>query len=120
MQRENENNDLKTKLQEIENKSEVLEKSLQKQFESKNEELSEKFLKARTYSKRQGNYASVSFVLSGALAVGTSLTILHLAMCISLAVAALAFLTVGCYCSYKANTTFNNVEIENCSYRIAA
>lgn len=62
MQRENENNDLKTKLQEIENKSEVLEKSLQKQFESKNEELSEKFLKARTYSKRQGNYASVSFV----------------------------------------------------------
>ncbi|BET34993.1 MULTISPECIES: TomO hydrophobic C-terminal domain-containing protein [Wolbachia] len=111
MQRENENNDLKTKLQEIENKSEVLEKSLQKQFESKNEELSEKFLKARTYSKRQGNYASVSFVLSGAFAVGTSLTMVHLAMCVSLAVAALTFLAVGCYCSYNANTALNNVEV---------
>ncbi|WP_458694699.1 TomO hydrophobic C-terminal domain-containing protein [Wolbachia endosymbiont of Anopheles demeilloni] len=111
---------MKTRLQEYENKSEVLEKSLQKQFKSKNEELSEKFLKARTYSKRQGNYASVSFVLSGVLAVGTSLTIFHLAMCISLAVAALAFLAVGCYCSYKANTALNNVKIENDSYRMAA
>ncbi|WP_341815852.1 lipase family protein [Wolbachia endosymbiont (group B) of Idaea biselata] len=124
MQRENENNDLKTKLQEIENKSEVLEKSLQKQFESKNEELSEKFLKARTYSKRQGNYSSVSFVLFGAFAVGTSLfntptslTMVHLAMCVSLA-AALTFHAVGCYCAYKANTALDNVKIENDIYRI--
>ncbi|WP_410543754.1 TomO hydrophobic C-terminal domain-containing protein [Wolbachia pipientis] len=110
MQRENENNDLKTKLQEIENKSEVLEKSLQKQFASKNEELSEKFLKARTYSKRQGNYSSVSFVLFGAFAIGTSLTTVHLAMCVSLA-AALTFFAVGCYCSYNANTALNNVKV---------
>nr|WP_033445331.1 hypothetical protein [Wolbachia endosymbiont of Culex quinquefasciatus] len=44
----------------------------------------------------------------------------HLAMCVSLAVAALTFLAVGCYCSYNANTALNNVEIENGSYRIAA
>ncbi|WP_167370353.1 TomO hydrophobic C-terminal domain-containing protein, partial [Wolbachia endosymbiont of Culex molestus] len=54
------------------------------------------------------------------LAVGTSLTMVHLAMCVSLAVAALTFLAVGCYCSYNANTALNNVEIENGSYRIAA
>ncbi len=80
----------------------------------------EKFLKARTYSKRQGNYASTSLVLFGAFAVGASLTMIHLAICISLAVAALTFLAVGCYCAYKANTALNNVEIENNSYRIAA
>ncbi|WP_353280568.1 lipase family protein [Wolbachia endosymbiont (group B) of Silvanus unidentatus] len=119
-QLKNENNDLKTRLQESENKSKELEKNLKKQSESKDEELNEKFLKARIYSKKQGNYASVSFVLSGAFAVGTSLTMVHLAMCVSLAVAALAFLAVGCYCSYKANTALNNVKIENDSYRIAA
>lgn len=111
MQRENENNDLKTKLQEIENKSEVLEKSLQKQFESKNEELSEKFLRASIYSKKQVIYAAVSFVSSGALAVGASLTIFHLAICISLAVAALTFLAVGCYCSHKATTALSDIEV---------
>ncbi|MGL9725515.1 MAG: TomO hydrophobic C-terminal domain-containing protein [Wolbachia sp.] len=47
----------------------------------------------------------------GAFAVGASLTILHLAICISLAVAALAFLAVRCYYSYKANTTLNNVKV---------
>ncbi|MFP3021975.1 MAG: hypothetical protein ACEY3K_03210, partial [Wolbachia sp.] len=66
------------------------------------------------------NYASVSFVLSGAFTVGASLIMLHLAMCISLAVAALTFLAVGCYCSYKANTALDNVKIENDIYRIAA
>ncbi len=80
----------------------------------------EKFLKARTYSKRQGNYASTSLVLFGTFAVGASLTMIHLAICISLAVAALTFLAVGCYCAYKANTALSNVEIENNSYRIAA
>lgn len=113
-------NDLKTKLQESESKSKGLEsriENLQKQLESKNKELNgknEKFLGASTNSKRQGNYASVSFVLSGAFAVGASLTISYLAICIALAVAALTFLTVGCYCSYKANTALSNVEVDNC------
>nr|WP_265017187.1 hypothetical protein [Wolbachia endosymbiont (group B) of Endotricha flammealis] len=83
---------------------------------NKNRKLSE----ASIYNRRQSNYASASFVLSGAFAVGTSLTMVHLAMCVSLAVAALTFLAVGCYCSYNANTALNNVEIENGSYRIAA
>ncbi|WP_265031101.1 ankyrin repeat domain-containing protein [Wolbachia endosymbiont (group B) of Athalia cordata] len=82
---------------------------------NKNRKLSE----ASIYNRRQSNYASASFVLSGAFAVGTSLTMVHLAMCVSLAVAALTFLAVGCYCSYNANTALNNVEIENGSYRIA-
>ncbi|MCA7010790.1 TomO hydrophobic C-terminal domain-containing protein [Wolbachia endosymbiont of Tribolium confusum] len=64
-----------------------------------------------TYSKKQGNYASVSFVLSGASAVGASLTMLHLAICVSLIIAASTFLAVGCYCSYKANTALNNIEV---------
>lgn len=88
---------------------------LQKQLEGKNKELNskyEKFLGASTNSKRQGNYASISFVLSGAFAIGASLTMFHLAMCLSLAVAALIFLTAGCYCLYKANTTLSNVEID--------
>ncbi|MGL9758807.1 MAG: ankyrin repeat domain-containing protein [Wolbachia sp.] len=64
-------------------------------------------------SRKQVTYASVSFVLSGALAVGASLTMFRLAICISLAVAASTFLVVGCYCAYKANTALSNVEIEN-------
>ncbi|WP_265029691.1 TomO hydrophobic C-terminal domain-containing protein [Wolbachia endosymbiont (group A) of Philonthus cognatus] len=72
-----------------------------------------KFLRASIHSKRQYNYASVSFVLSGAFAVGASLTMFHLAICISLAVAALTFLAVGCYCLYKANTALSNVEVKN-------
>ncbi|WP_264685384.1 AAA family ATPase [Wolbachia endosymbiont (group B) of Parapoynx stratiotata] len=72
----------------------------------------EKFLGASTNSKRQGSYASISFVLSGASAVGASLTMFHLAMCLSFAVAALIFLAAGCYCLYKANTTLSNVEID--------
>ncbi|WP_353281100.1 hypothetical protein [Wolbachia endosymbiont (group B) of Horisme vitalbata] len=90
-------------------------KDLQKQFEGKNKELNskyEKFLGASNNSKRQGSYASISFVLSGASAVGASLTMFHLAMCLSLAVAALIFLAAGCYCLYKANTTLSNVEID--------
>lgn len=110
-QLKNENNDLKTRLQESENKSKVLEKNLKKQSESKDEELNEKFLKARIYSKKQGIYAAVSFVSSGAFAVGASLTMLHLAICVSLIIAASTFLAVGCYCFYKANTAFSNVEV---------
>ncbi len=85
-------------------------------LENKNKELNgknEKFLRASTNSKRQGHYASVFFVLSGASAVGASLVMFHLATCISLTVAALTFLAVGCYCLYKANTALSNVEVEN-------
>ncbi len=114
-----ENNDLKTRLHGSGSKSEGLEsrvKNLREKLESKNKELNgknKKFLGASTHSKRQGNYASVSFVLSGAFAVGASLTIPYLAICITLAVAALTFLAVGFYCSYKANTTLSNVEVKN-------
>jgi len=89
--------------------------NLQEQFEGKNKELNskyEKFLGASNNSKSQGSYASISFVLSGASAVGASLTMFHLAICLSLAVAALIFLATGCYCLYKANTTLSNVEID--------
>jgi hypothetical protein len=83
-------------------------------LENKNKELNgknEKFLRASTHSKRQDYYASVFFVLSGASAVGARLTMFHLATCISLTVATLTFLAVGCCCLYKANTALSNVEI---------
>ncbi|EEB55370.1 ankyrin repeat domain protein [Wolbachia endosymbiont of Culex quinquefasciatus JHB] len=73
-----------------------------------------KLLAVSAQSRKQITYASVSFVLSGAFAVGASLTMFHLTTCISLAVVALTFLAVGCYCSYKANTALSNVEIDNC------
>ncbi|WP_264730770.1 AAA family ATPase [Wolbachia endosymbiont (group B) of Episyrphus balteatus] len=104
-----------TELKKHESTLENRVKDLQKQFEGKNKELNskyEKFLGASNNSKRQGSYASISFVLSGASAVGASLTMFHLAMCLSLAVAALIFLAAGCYCLYKANTTLSNVEID--------
>ncbi|MHC3897601.1 UNVERIFIED_CONTAM: AAA family ATPase [Wolbachia endosymbiont of Nasonia longicornis] len=104
-----------TELKKHESTLENRVKDLQKQFEGKNKELNskyEKFLGASINSKRQGSYASISFVLSGASAVGASLTMFHLAMCLSLAVAALIFLAAGCYCLHKANTTLSNVEID--------
>ncbi|WP_246165583.1 TomO hydrophobic C-terminal domain-containing protein [Wolbachia endosymbiont of Cardiocondyla obscurior] len=104
---------LKKQMDDAKQESQI--QSLQEQLESKNKELNgknEKFLGASTHSKRQGNYASVSFVLSGAFAVGASLTIPYLAICITFAVAASIFLAVGCYCSYKANTALSNVEVD--------
>nr|WP_250126921.1 MULTISPECIES: hypothetical protein [unclassified Wolbachia] len=104
-----------TELKKHESTLENRVKDLQKQFEGKNKELNskyEKFLGASNNSKRQGSYASISFVLSGASAVGASLTMFHLAMCLSFTVAALIFLAAGCYCLYKANTTLSNVEID--------
>lgn len=104
-----------TELKKHESTLENRVKDLQKQFEGKNKELNskyEKFLGASNNSKRQGSYASISFVLSGASAVGASLTMFHLAICLSLAVAALIFLAAGCYCLYKANTTLSNIEID--------
>lgn len=104
-----------TELKKHESTLENRVKDLQKQFEGKNKELNskyEKFLGASINSKRQGSYASISFVLSGASAVGASLTMFHLAICLSFAVAALIFLAAGCYCLYKANTALSNVEID--------
>ncbi|WP_341813786.1 hypothetical protein [Wolbachia endosymbiont (group B) of Germaria angustata] len=72
---------------------------------NKNRKLSE----ASIYNRRQSNYSSASFVLSGAFAVGSCLTVSNLEICISLAVAAFVFLTIGCYCSYKASTVLSDV-----------
>ncbi|BET33686.1 ankyrin repeat domain-containing protein [Wolbachia pipientis] len=72
---------------------------------NKNRKLSE----ASIYNRRQSNYASASFVLSGAFAIRACLTISNLEICISLAVAAFVFLTIGCYCSYKASTVLSDV-----------
>ncbi|MGY5878164.1 TomO hydrophobic C-terminal domain-containing protein [Wolbachia endosymbiont of Nasonia giraulti] len=74
-------------------------------LKNKNRKLSE----ANIYNRRQSNYAYASFVLSGAFAVGACLTISNLEICISLAVAAFVFLTIGCYCSYKASTVLSDV-----------
>lgn len=108
------NNKLESKSKELNNTHGQLENKSKlenqiKELSCKNQKLS----KASTHSKRQSNYASVSFVLSGVFAVGASLTMFHLVICISLAVAALTFLAVGFYCSYKANTALSNVEVKN-------
>uniref|UniRef100_A0AAU7YMD2 Uncharacterized protein n=1 Tax=Wolbachia endosymbiont of Oeneis ivallda TaxID=3171168 RepID=A0AAU7YMD2_9RICK len=41
--------------------------------------------------------------------MGIGITISNLEICISLAVAAFVFLTIGCYCSYKASTVLSDV-----------
>ncbi|MBS9529957.1 hypothetical protein INQ25_00810, partial [Wolbachia endosymbiont of Rhagoletis cerasi] len=90
--------------------------SAQRELAAKTKELNgknKKFSEANTQSIRQGNYASTFFILSGVCAVGVSLTIPYLAICITFAVAASIFLAVGCYCSYKANTALSNVEVKN-------
>ncbi|WP_264686438.1 TomO hydrophobic C-terminal domain-containing protein [Wolbachia endosymbiont (group B) of Rhopobota naevana] len=74
-------------------------------LKNKNRKLSE----ANIYNRRQSNYAYASFMLSGAFAVGACLTISNLEICISLAVAALVFIAIGCYCSYKASTVLSDV-----------
>lgn len=96
----NENNDMKARLQESGSKGKGVESQ------------KEKFFEASTNSKKQSNYPSVSFILSGVFAVGASLTMSHLAICISLTVAALTFLAVGCYCLYKASTALSNVQVD--------
>ncbi|WP_338482376.1 hypothetical protein [Wolbachia endosymbiont (group A) of Ophion costatus] len=63
-------------------------------------------------SRKQSNCASVSFILSGVSSVGAGLIMSHLAICISLTVAALTFLAVGCYCLYKASTALSNIEVD--------
>lgn len=72
-----------------------------------------KFSAVSARSRKQVIYASVAFVLYGVFAVGVILTMFHLAICISLAVAALTFLAVGYYCLYEANTALSSVEVKN-------
>lgn len=74
-------------------------------LKNKNRKLSE----ASIYNRRQSNYASASFVLSGAFAVGACLTISNLEICILLAVAAFVFFIIGSCCSYRANTVLSDV-----------
>lgn len=77
-----------------------------KSLSNKNEKSSQ----AISPGKKQSNCASASFVLSGAFAIGACLTIPNLEICIPLAVTAFAFFTIGCYCSYKANTALSDVK----------
>ncbi|WP_174517012.1 TomO hydrophobic C-terminal domain-containing protein [Wolbachia endosymbiont of Cardiocondyla obscurior] len=70
------------------------------------------FSEASAHGRKQIIYASASLILSGAFAVGTSLTMSHLGISIALALTALTFLTLGCYCSYKASTTLRNIELD--------
>lgn len=87
-------------------RQERLELQAQNQdLKNKNKKLSE----ANIYNRRQSNYASSSFVLSGVFAVGACLTISNLEICISLAVAAFVFFTIGCYCSYKVSAVLSDV-----------
>ncbi|WP_353287696.1 hypothetical protein [Wolbachia endosymbiont (group B) of Gerris lacustris] len=74
-------------------------------LKNKNRKLSE----ANIYNRRQSNYSSASFVLSGAFAVGSCLTVSNLEICISLAVAASVCIAIGCYCSYKASSILSDV-----------
>ncbi|WP_341815967.1 ankyrin repeat domain-containing protein [Wolbachia endosymbiont (group B) of Idaea biselata] len=74
-------------------------------LKNKNRKLSE----ASIYNRRQSNYASSSFVLSGAFAVGSCLTVSNLEICISFAVAASVCIAIGCYCSYKASSVLSDV-----------
>jgi ankyrin repeat protein len=85
------------------------------QLRTQNQDLSnknKKFSEASNQRRKQGNYASAFFVLSGVLAVGACLTLSNPEICISLASVSLIFLVIGCCCLYKANTTLNEVKID--------
>ncbi|MDX5526939.1 MAG: hypothetical protein O7167_03560 [Wolbachia endosymbiont of Andrena nigroaenea] len=116
---ESKNNDLKTQVQKSESTNEQLEnqiKNLEKQLKSKNKDIEGKKEKNLTVSARKIkdkiSYASAFFILSGVCAVGASLIIPYLAICITLAIVAFIFLATGCYCSYKANTALSNIEVD--------
>jgi ankyrin repeat protein len=94
---------LRKKEQELVNKTEELNSK-----SDKNTRLSASSVQSGKYS----NYASASFVLAGIFAVGTSLTIPYLAICITLAVAASVSLIVGSCCLYKANTALSDVKAD--------
>lgn len=67
---------------------------------------------ASDQSRKQSNYASAAFVIAGVFAVGASLTIPYLAICLTLAVAASIFLIAGGCCLYKANTALSDVKAD--------
>lgn len=71
-------------------------------------------------SRKQSNYASASFILAGMFAVGVSLTIPYLALCITLAVAASIFLIAGGCCLYKANTALSDVKADQIASVVGA
>ncbi|WP_375315963.1 hypothetical protein [Wolbachia endosymbiont (group A) of Colletes cunicularius] len=116
---ESKNNDLKTQVQKSESTNEQLEnqiKNLEKQLKSKNKDIEGKKEKDLTVSARKIkdkiSYVSAFFILSGVCAVGASLTMPYLAICITLAIVAFIFLATGCYCSCKANTALSNIEVD--------
>ncbi|WP_353272781.1 hypothetical protein [Wolbachia endosymbiont (group A) of Urophora cardui] len=82
------------------------------QVPEKSSAVRSQFSAASTHGRKQIIYASASLILSGVFAVGTSLTMSHLGISISLALTALTFLALGCYCSYKASTTLRNIELD--------
>ncbi len=82
------------------------------QVPEKSSSVRSQFSAASTHGRKQTIYASASLILSGVFAVGTSLTMSHLGISISLALTALTFLTLGCYCSYKVSTTLRNIELD--------
>ncbi len=70
------------------------------------------FSAVSAHGRKQIIYSSASLILSGAFAVGASLTMSHLGVSITLALTALTFLTLGCYCSYKASTILSDIELD--------
>ncbi|MFP3035911.1 MAG: Ulp1 family isopeptidase [Wolbachia sp.] len=68
--------------------------------------------KVSTKNGKHGKYAAASFVLAVAFAVGASVTVPYLAICITLTLSAFAALAIGCYCSYKANTALGDVKAD--------
>ncbi|MCM1002560.1 TomO hydrophobic C-terminal domain-containing protein [Wolbachia pipientis] len=97
-----ENEELKTKLQESEDRN----KELEDNKDSKPSAINVQGVKSKV------KYASASFILSGVCAVGASLATPYLAICATLAIAASVFLALGCHYLYKANTTLNNVKVD--------
>ncbi|WP_353285600.1 hypothetical protein [Wolbachia endosymbiont (group A) of Gastracanthus pulcherrimus] len=88
------------------------------QVPEKSSAVKSQFLAVSAHGRKQIICASASLILSGAFAVGASLTMSHLGISISLALTALTFLTLGCYCSYKASTTLRNIELDQ-TFKIA-
>ncbi|QOD38641.1 TomO hydrophobic C-terminal domain-containing protein [Candidatus Wolbachia massiliensis] len=67
-------------------------------------------LGAGAQGRRQNNYASAFFVLSGAFAICACLAIEdYPVMSACLAVIASVLFLAGCYCAYEANTVLSDV-----------
>ncbi|MFP3020588.1 hypothetical protein NMD99_05550 [Wolbachia endosymbiont of Listronotus oregonensis] len=85
-----------------------------------NEDENTKLPVASDQSRKQSNYASAAFVIAGVFAVGASLTIPYLAICLTLAVAASIFLIAGGCCLYKANTALSDVKADQIASVVGA